>query len=423
MFFSPLKPGCAMFRRSLIAAVFGLMTGASALAAEGLIEITTAEKAYQGRQIIFDTSKCWLADRQGKLEEISLDSVTGFRQINPRFTPISNLELRNQLRQEFGKGFDVQTEGSYVVCGPPGRASVYAKLLNEVQADFANYLRVRRFELKPLEFPLIAVVFPTREQFEQRCQADGVPVADSLRGYYSTRTNQIVFFDQTTEEEAAQALIDKEVARVKAKYGSKPSQGTPAKPAGQVSRRTNSGLDGLSRDTTVHEAIHQLSYNTGLHSRIGKNPVWVVEGLAMQFEIGALDTAAPARSTKRTKGTVNLARLANFDDYRKNRRVDGSLTKLIAGEEPFSNSTVDAYSESWMLTWYLIQTRPVQYTQFLQTLSARGAIAEYSEENRIRDFKAAFGDDLAWFEVEFLRYADNLAVEELPAKMAQEKVH
>ena len=63
--------------------------------------------------------------------------------------------------------------------------------------------------------------------------------------------------------------------------------------------------------TIVHEAVHQLAYNSTLQRRMADNPYWVSEGLATYFEspdlnslrgwrnIGAINTVVPAATARR----------------------------------------------------------------------------------------------------------------------------
>lgn len=391
-----------MSLRTLVFAFVVFAICRSATAAEGLIELTAEGKALQGKKLAHDEHTCFLADRAGRLIEVPLDKVTAFRNVDPVFKPIASTELRDQLKKEFGSNYDVVVQGAYVVCAPRGRGVAYAKLLNEAHHQFHQYFRVRKFELQSIDFPLVAVVYPTRELFFAQCRADGVPVADSLRGYYLATSNRIAFFDEEAPPslEVATANPLKKTTNAAATGKKSPA---PLPTAHSHAASKGDPLGGLSRDTTVHEAIHQLAYNTGLHPRVGQSPLWVVEGLAMQFETGG---------NERPKDGINLARLQNFKEFRPSR-PSTALTDLIAGNDLFAKRPIETYSEAWMLTYYLIQTRPAKYQAYLQTLAYR-ARHPYSAEERIGDFKDAFAEDLAWFEVEYLRFADDTIAESIP---------
>ena len=95
-----------------------------------------------------------------------------------------------------------------------------------------------------------------------------------------------------------------------------------------------------------------------------------------------------------------------------NRECTATLAEVIAGDEIFKKP-LDAYGESWLLVNYLIETRAQKFGWYLQTLAARNPLDPYPPEERLRDFQTTFGEDLAWLEVEYLRYAEKVAVEAL----------
>jgi len=393
-----------MPRRTLLFALMLLVVCRSAIGADGLIELIAEGKTFQGKQIAHDQHTCFLADREGRLIEVSLDKVTAFRSVEPAFRPIPAAELRDRLKQELGPDYEVVAQGHYVVCAPRGRSVAYAKILNEAHHRFHEYFRVRKFELKPVDFPLVTVVYPTRELFFDQCRTDNVPVADSLRGYYLATNNRIAFFDEESPNPVQVATSSPLKKSTTAAAAGKKKPGiSPLPTAHSHALSKGDPLTGLSRDTTVHEAIHQLAYNTGLHARVGQTPLWVVEGLAMQFENGGND---------KSKSDINLSRLQNFQDYRPSRAA-GALTDLVSSNKLFTKLPVETYSDAWMLTYYLIQTRPAKFQEYLKTLAFRAPV-EYDAETRVSDFKLAFGEDLAWFEVEYLRFADDTIAEHLP---------
>ena len=50
-------------------------------------------------------------------------------------------------------------------------------------------------------------------------------------------------------------------------------------------RRTWRSADWTTNaDTIIHEAAHQTAFNTGVHTRCGDSPRWLVEGLGTMFE-------------------------------------------------------------------------------------------------------------------------------------------
>jgi hypothetical protein len=156
-----------------------------------------------------------------------------------------------------------------------------------------------------------------------------------------------------------------------------------------------------TKDTIIHEATHQLAFNMGLHSRVGETSLWVVEGLATVFEAPGIRNSS---ANLGAKTRINHDRYVWFGNFQKERRKPKSLEAFIASDDFFKSNPLDAYSQAWALTFFLVETRSRQYARYLQITSARNPFAEYPPEAREADFKQAFGSNLVLLEAEFLRF-------------------
>ena len=152
--------------------------------------------------------------------------------------------------------------------------------------------------------------------------------------------------------------------------------------------------------TIVHEATHQIAYNRGMHARHSDCPLWFCEGIAVYFETPDL------RSSKgwRTIGAVNHSRLTQFWKYMPRRPAD-SLITLLSKDDRFRNSetALDAYAETWALTYFLINQRGKQYGEYLRKISGKKPLIWDKPETRLNEFQQIFGD-LRELDKEFLRY-------------------
>ncbi|QDT55068.1 hypothetical protein Pan44_31090 [Caulifigura coniformis] len=380
-------------------------------AAAPLIELTTAGKAVQGRQLASNKDECWLVDIDGRLVQVKLASVTAFRQVTPEFKSRPIQEVKKNLAAELGTGFEVAVRGGYVVAAPRGKADQFAALFDQVSREFLQYLRVRKFAIVDPDVPLVAIVFPTRDQFLAQCAKDGVTPGAALRGYYHPHSNRVMLYDDPADNPTAG-----EPARSAGGRRTGGSRGPASMPS---SHEANSGpIDSSTPacDTAVHEAIHQLAFNSGLHSRIGNNPLWVVEGLAMQFERGQ-DGYLKTRTSTR----VNVPRIASWSSFQKDRQPQQGLSELIASDDSFRQSPVDTYSEAWLFTNYLIETRARKFSWYLQTLATRNPLDPYPPEERLRDFQENFKEDMVWLEIEYVRYGEKVAAEALSASELDKK--
>ena len=104
---------------------------------------------------------------------------------------------------------------------------------------------------------------------------------------------------------------------------------------------------------------------------------------------------------------VNRDRLENFREY-LTRRPEGSVRQLLASDQQFEDAPLDAYAEAWAFSFYLSETHPRQYAEYLAKTAARPLFAKYSKADRLADFQEVFGDDLRMFEVRYLRWIDEL---------------
>ncbi|MBL8848708.1 MAG: DUF1570 domain-containing protein, partial [Planctomycetaceae bacterium] len=162
-------------------------------------------------------------------------------------------------------------------------------------------------------------------------------------------------------------------------------------------------IDANFRDTLVHEATHQLGFNMGLHARIGDNPRWVVEGLAMIFERSAIGTSDRHGSERER---VNDERYQWFMQRGRTELVP--IKQFLASDRPFGANTLNAYSEAWALAFYLSERRPGDFSKYLQSIQQHDPLTDYTADQRVADFQKAFGSDIDWLQVEWLRFMDEL---------------
>ena len=351
--------------RMFLATGFALVGSAAAVdASDQSIQLSTADRTTVGRLFARDAETAWLLNSQGSLQPVVLAEVTQFNLVNQRFRPQSLLEMRAAKQREFaGSGKSVAVGPHYVVSGSVAAARTTVELLEQLFNELELYCQLRRLPYQPPEFPLLAVVSSTREEFDRDCRSEGMLPQAALRGYYRQTTNRFLLYEDP----------DASVAEF--------------------------------RDVVTHEAIHQFGFNTGLHTRLGANPKWVVEGLAMVLEPAA--TRKAAVSGRPMNERVNLERLRHYRTM--SRHISAfTLKDLIETDAVFAVAPLDAYALAWAASFYLIETRPVEYNRFLVRLARHAPLQAYSAGQRLSDFKAAFGDDLMMLEANMQRYFERL---------------
>jgi hypothetical protein len=90
------------------------------------------------------------------------------------------------------------------------------------------------------------------------------------------------------------------------------------------------------------------------------------------------------------------------------KRPKDWLTQIVASDQPFDSGVLDAYAAGWTLTFYLCETRPQEYSAYLARVAARKPFTKYPSRERMHDFTAAFGSDLALLSAQVDRFIAEL---------------
>ncbi len=330
-----------------------------------LIDVKIGQKQFSGRVAAANEQDCWLLHRDGRLSSFPMDDVTDFSEVEPRFRPFSSIDLRDRLKTEFGRDFEAKTTTHYIVVARKGAAERYAALFEQIYRQCHLYFVARGFRMDEPEFPLVAVVFPDQASFVKYCRAEGATPQPGVVGCYLTTSNRVALYDRAATGQSSETGVD---------------------------------------DTVIHEATHQVAFNTGIHSRIGQNPQWVVEGLATLFEADGVRVRGSAADIAQR---INPERMQWFHKYRQ-RRPAGSLEAFLRDDALFKRAPLDAYSQAWALTFYLVESRPAEFARYLKTIAARDPLTRYDADARLNDFRDVFGKDLALIESGMLRFHDRL---------------
>jgi len=319
-------------------------------------------------------------ERDGVLWAIPPEEQVSHTSDNAPFEPFARRELAARLLAELPDGFQTHETAHYLILydTSPAYAQWCASLFERLYFAFTNFWTRRGFELKDPEFPLVAIIFADHARYLEYSRPEVGDVGDAVIGYFSLRTNRITMYDLTGVGAAGSP------ARVQ-HFLAQPD--TPRTVA-----------------TIVHEATHQIAFNCGLHARYSDCPLWFSEGIAIYFETPDLSRSTGWRGI----GTFNRPRLAQFQQYLRHRPRD-SLYTLIADNKRFQDvkQSLDAYAESWALTYYLLRVKPRQYIEYLKVLSQKKPLLPEGPEERVAEFEAAFGSWRA-LDAELVRYFSRL---------------
>lgn len=303
------------------------------------------------------------------------------------FAPYSRDELKKRILAELPKGFRDYSTKHYLILSDtsPEYAKWCGSLFEDLYKAFANMWTRQRFELSEPEFPLVAVVFADMQEYQRFSRPELGEGAEGVIGYYSLASNRMTMFDLTGVESQGHGRM-----------------GTTA----QINQILAQPEAARTISTIVHEATHQIAFNSGLHTRLSDCPRWFSEGIAMYFETPDLRNGI--KKGWSGMGGLNKSRLLLFHAYLPNR-APHSIETLIRDDRRFldTKQALNAYAEAWALTYFLMRQRPKEYVAYLRTLSAKKPMVEDKPEERLNDFRQAFGD-LGKLETDFIRYMAKL---------------
>jgi hypothetical protein len=335
------------------------------------IEVRSGRDAWTGVEFGRAAQTLLLLTAAGELRQVRLDEGVHVSDSTRAFEPSRAGDMAAALRKEFGARFDVVRTTHYLVCSDtdPAFTREVADLAEELYAAFLSYFGARGIGISKPQFPLVFVVFDDESAFRTyTAETPGLQLTQ-ISGYYSAETNRVAFF--------------------------------------RASGRRSGDSRWQNVTTVIHEATHQLAFNTGCHRRLADSPLWLVEGLAMYFEA---PHGQGGRWEWNEAGSMNQPRLTRFAAFRTGGRPADSLRSLIASDNRFRSDGAanNAYAESWALVYFLIHTRPAQFNAYLRTISAKPPLRQDSPEQRLDDFRLAFGRDLRLLDASFTRYVDGL---------------
>lgn len=351
----------------LMLLVLSVIASAESRAEKFMVELEVAGKRIEGTPLVWSNTDVFLLARDGHLWTFDPKQAERYRRTADHFTSLSAADIRSTLKEEFGRQFDVSGTGHYLVVHPRGQRDAWAPRFEELYRNFMRYFSARGLEPSRPQFPLVAVVFPNQQDFLKYADRTGAKLLPNTLGFYSPVSNRITLYDVTGGE-------------------------------------TNDADWQINAETIVHEAIHQMAFNTGVHSRYCMPPRWVAEGLGTMFEArGVWNSKQFSQQSDR----VNQYRHLAFKEYVKKRKA-GSLAEFITTERLFESDPEGAYAEAWALTFFLFETQPKRYVEYLQRTAARPAFSDYRDPDRLTDFTKSFGPDLRMLEKRYLKFMAGL---------------
>lgn len=370
-----------------------------------MVEVRDESTTYVGRVVAKDADSCLLIDRYGVLSQLSISRLKSFTVVSESFKAASTSAFRQKLLKEFPTDFEVEISTHYIVCGGKGRTEAYSNLFEEIYRQITSFYSVRGFHTSDPEVPLVAIVFATQDEFREYCVRDAMNWTDTLRGYYSPKSNRVALYDDPTLLNSVVAAPPRLVVSSTSSPDGQDLDSLTTHGFSDDSAALLSSVAGETANTIIHEATHQVGYNIGIHSRLGTTPTWLIEGLATLLEAPGMRV----RDKSVSGAKINSGRLDWFTGEYESRRQPGDLARMVASDDMFSSETLDAYSSAWAFTYFMTENPPRarRFIAYLNTVTERDPLKQYTADERLSDFTAAFGD-IARLEVELMRTIDRL---------------
>ena len=320
----------------------------------------------EGKPLYWTDTQMFLLGRDGALYQFDPQKALDSKKTSPHFFGYATRFMKQSLQEEFGDHFELTTTRHYIVVHPSGQKPLWAHRFEELYRSFQHSFRVRGFLTQEPPYPLVAIVFRNQAEYYRHATTQSTPLQPGYLGHYDPQSNRVYLFDSSTTDQRDWS----ENAR-----------------------------------TIIHEATHQAAYNVGIHTRFTTTPRWLSEGLATLFESSGPWDSNPDRSQK---SRLNQRRFNDFRHHVRPKWEEGSLRLLVASDSAFQHDATGAYATAWALSFYLCETQPRQYCQYLEKSADRPMFSAYPAADRVADFELFFGDKWKMLEAKVLRYLNQL---------------
>ncbi len=317
----------------------------------GLIQFSVAGRIQEGLPLVSLSREVVVMTRDGWLHSVDpTNPENQVKEIEGQYEPIDAIELRNQLRTEFGKDFEVVATQNFLVVQPRGRGDQWPKMFEQSHRGFVSYMSKRGVEVRQGRFPMVAIVFPDQASMYEEFEKQKLNVS-RVSGIYSNNSNRVMTHDGGHKVHIAA--------------------------------------------TVRHEAAHQSAFNTGVHSRLNDTPKWITEGIGQLFEPEAIATSSTASNRDSRINNESLVRLKQAYPGKDNPEFFHAISKLIEGDEMFSDSKQieNAYAVSWAMMFYLSERQPREFAKTLGHTSSRPPFTPYKRQSRSDDFELIVGSN------------------------------
>jgi hypothetical protein len=265
---------------------------------------------------------------------------------------------------ELGPEFSMTQTEHYLILATSSEdyAQFCGKILEKVHGEYLKFMEGIGVSVKSPPRRLPVLIFAAVPEFEAYAAKLHPEISFSdTPGFYTVRDNLVLLQDLTRDRSL------RTTAAIRRSLADQP----------------------LQVATVIHEAVHQLAFNTGVQVRLADNPVWFAEGLSLCFEQPSLRT--PLLWMR--PNLVNARHHAEFLRISEDSALPIPLADLIRQDALFqqSGTATAAYAESWALVTWLVRERPEQLGKWIERLRQQKPLEPVTAAERSALFADVFG--------------------------------
>jgi len=340
-------------------------------------------------------------------------------QSSPQAPPDDDVAAR--LLSVAGDGFKIRESNHFVIAYDTSYEAI-RPLVGRLEGTYkalARFCKTCGINEPETGVRLEVILFDQHEDYTRYLESIGIHSA-MMAGIYDQRTNLAVFCNTMNHPDLRG--VARQIEQIQAQLDRLGRQGS----TGQSTQRRRQQLSHrlsaykshreaivkrFNRFVIQHEAAHQMFFNLGVHARGADNPMWLVEGLACQFEVSqASSPTGRLRINHMRLGDIRDAlglepRAKRLPKHALEQAVQGgrlaSLVDLITRSDLFSGrdrNIPNHYAQAWALVYYLHREHRDALADYLDKVRARELGMRIESERALDEFRAAFGVPDAEFE-------------------------
>jgi len=297
-----------------------------------------------------------LEDRTGRLHNLTPGEIARQEVTEQPWVPLSTEEHAAWLQQQFGDSFAIRQTDHFLLCTASSDvfADYCAELLEVVYGRYFEFFDGSPVQISEPNILLPVIIFQRQQDLARHAAQEHpqVPVTN-VPGYYSSTSNQMYV----------------------------------CQPAGRSTSSRRILLSRLRRkrrhvETVVHEAVHLLGFNTGLHVRQADQPLWFREGFAAWFEASNGRQLLWAEPGEPNSTWLRVLR-------KRRSGLPMPPESLIQNDQVFldAKSIPSAYASSWALVNYLVRRDRAAFDRIAVSYQQRGRLQVHGPQQELETFR------------------------------------